>query len=300
MNIKLNDIALYVEVARRKNFSRAAEALNIPASTLSRRVGELERSVGMRLLNRSTRRIELTDAGALYYQRCRGLIEEARVAHEQLIDMNRSPKGLLRISLPNSLAQLFLPAVMEEFSEKYPDIECDFDMSSEAIDPVSNQFDLALRFGQQPDSDLVSRKILMMPRELYASPRYLARRGTPRTPADLASHECLRNSHTDDRSVWELRNGSQVERVVVSGKMAASHSGVQARLAASGLGIAPVPVFDMMRQAVKSAGLVPVLPGWSLAPVPLYALLPTQTIPAKTRAFLSFIEPRLIGGMRLN
>ena len=182
MDIQLNDIALFVEVAKRKNFSHAAEALNIPTSTPSRRVSELERSVGMRLLNRSTRKIDLTEAGAIYFERCRHIVEEARVAHDQLLDMAVQPKGRLRISLPTSLAQLFLPSVIREFREQHPDIECDFDLGMRSVDPISNPFDLILRFGQQPDSSLISRKIVLMAHQLYASPEYLARHGEPRVP----------------------------------------------------------------------------------------------------------------------
>ena len=209
MDIQLNDIALFVEVAKRKNFSHAAEALNIPTSTLSRRVSELERSVGMRLLNRSTRKIDLTEAGAIYFERCRHIVEEARIAHDQLLDMAVQPKGRLRISLPTSLAQLFLPAVISEFREQHPDIECDFDLSMRPIDPISNPFDLILRFGQQPDSSLISRKIVLMAHQLYASPDYLARHGEPRVPADLSHHECLRPTMREESSFWMLLFGRQ-------------------------------------------------------------------------------------------
>ncbi|MFF7395083.1 LysR family transcriptional regulator [Achromobacter sp. NPDC008082] len=293
MDIQLNDIALFVEVAKRKNFSHAAEALNIPTSTLSRRVSELERSVGMRLLNRSTRKIDLTEAGAIYFERCRHIVEEARIAHDQLLDMAVQPKGRLRISLPTSLAQLFLPAVISEFREQHPDIECDFDLSMRPIDPISNPFDLILRFGQQPDSSLISRKIVLMAHQLYASPDYLARHGEPRVPADLTHHECLRPTMREESSFWMLHSGDKVERVQVSGRLSANNVGMLGRLASQGLGITPLLVFDAMERAIKQSGLVRVLPDWSLTPLPLFALLPSRMLPAKTKAFLDFIQPRL-------
>ncbi|CFU59893.1 LysR family transcriptional regulator [Bordetella pertussis] len=253
MDIQLNDIALFVEVAKRKNFSHAAEALNIPTSTLSRRVSELERGLGMRLLNRSPRRIDLTEAGALYFERCRHIVEEARVAHEQLQDMAAQPKGRLRISLPTSLAQLFLTDVIPEFRGLYPDIECDFDLSMRPVDPISNPFDLVLRFGQQPDSSLVARQIVLMTQHLYAAPQYLALHGEPRVPADLGHHECLRPSMSDAFSYWVLQSGDKVERVQVSGRLAANNIGMLGRLASQGLGITPLVMSDSMTRAIRQA-----------------------------------------------
>ncbi|ARP88082.1 LysR family transcriptional regulator [Bordetella genomosp. 9] len=293
MDVQLNDIALFVEVAKRKNFSHAAEALNIPAATLSRRVTELERRVGMQLLTRTTRRIELTEAGALYFERCRHIIEEARVAHEQLHDMAAQPKGRLRISLTASLAQLVLPLVMREFTEQYPDIECEFDVSGRPVDPISNPFDLVLRFGQQPDSSLISRQIMVMSHQLYASHDYLARHGEPLTPIDLSHHDCLRFPSGEGGSFWMLHSGERVVRVQVFGRLIANNMGMLARLAARGMGVVPLPVFHTMEKAIERIGLVRVLPDWHLTPMPLFALLPSRAIPAKTRAFLDFIQPRL-------
>jgi DNA-binding transcriptional LysR family regulator len=293
MEIQLNDIALYVEVAKRKSFSQAAAALDIPTSTLSRRISDLERDIGMRLLNRSTRRIDLTEAGAIYYERCRPLVDEARVAHEQLLDVALTPKGRLRVSITTSLAQLFLPPVMREFSDQYPEIECVFDLSARPVDPISNPFDVALRFGQQPPSSLISRQLVLLAQHLYAAPGYLARHGEPRVPADLAHHECLRLYTGQDETYWELHKEGRIERVRVTGRMAASHVGMLGRLAGSGLGITPLPVFKAMEHAIGQSGLVRVLPDWRLAPIPLYALLPSPTVPAKTSAFLNFIEPHL-------
>ncbi len=300
MDINLNDTAIYVEVVRRQSFTRASEALDIPSSTLSRRITELEHAIDIRLLNRSTRRLGLTEAGTIYYEHCRRLVDELRIAHEQIAEMNESLAGMLRISLPDGLAQILIPGMMREFGRQYPRIACDFHMGNEVLDPISNTYDLALRFGRQPDYELVAHRILMLPRELYASPAYLAERGTPGTPENLIRHECLRISDAHDRSTWELLNGSETKRVDVTGRMTASHAGALAHLAAAGFGIAPLPAFDMMRRAVRAAGLVRVLTDWSLVPTPLYALLPTSNVPAKTRAFLGFIEPKLIDDMSWN
>ncbi|OZI29491.1 LysR family transcriptional regulator [Bordetella genomosp. 7] len=295
MDIQLNDIALFVEVAKRKNFSHTAEALDMPASTLSRRVTELEHGIGLKLLNRSTRRIELTPAGQAYFERCLPLVEQARVAHDQLVAMAAQPRGRLRVSMPSSLAQFFLPEVLHDFRVQHPDIECDFDLSMRNIDPLDNPYDVVLRFGPQPDSSLVARHIVQVQRRLFASRQYLERYGTPRVPADLAHHECLRATMDDAYSHWELHSGATTETVAVSGRLAANNISVLAHLANQGLGIAPLhlKVSDGSGEPVGGKDLVQVLPGWRLAPVSLFALLPSRTPPARARAFLDFIEPRL-------
>lgn len=293
MDIELNDIALFIEVAKRKSFSQTAEALGIPAATISRRVTSLENTVGAALLTRSTRRISLTEAGRMYFERCRPIIEEASVAHTHLLDMAAQPKGRLQISLPASLAQLILPLVIKDFRAQYPDIELDFDMSLEPIDPITHSFDLALRFGKQPDSTLIARQIVLMDHNLYASPEYLSQHGTPRKPTDLTYHECLRPAIHDSFSCWVLHSGDKTESVNVSGRLAANNIGMMHRFASQGLGIAPLLFLDALDPSTHNKELVRVLPEWSLARIPLFALLPSRTMPAKTRAFLDFIQPRL-------
>ena len=294
MDVQLNDIALFVEVASRGSFSQAAEALGIPAATLSRRVTELERRVGVPLLTRTTRRIGLTEAGALYFERCRNIVEAARNAHEQLHDMAVQPKGRLRVSMSGSLGQLFLPLAIREFTQLYPEIDCDFHIGMNAVDPIDNPFDVMLRFGQQPDSSLISRQVALMTHHLYAAPSYLALHGTPRVPTDLSHHECLRLTTADMASFWMLHSGERMERVPVYGRLSANSIGVLGRLGGRGMGIVPLPMVEGVgtKHIISEGGLVRVLPDWHLTPVPLFALLPSRTLPAKTRAFLDFIKPR--------
>src|SRR3546814_381370 len=142
MKPSLDDIALFTEVAKARSFTRAAHSLNMPASTLSRRVSALERQTGVSLLKRSTRRIDLTEAGAVYFERCRHIIDEARMAHEELVSLARQPKGRLRISLPSSLALTHLPLIIRDFSLQYPDIHCEYDLGIQAVDVLADPFDL--------------------------------------------------------------------------------------------------------------------------------------------------------------
>ena len=290
-NIQLNDIALFVEVARRGSFSLSAAALGVPPSTLSRRVSELERDLGMPLLKRSTRKIGLTEAGALYFERCRDLIDEARVAHEQLQASIACPGGQLSVSLPASLAQVFVPTVIDAFHRRYPDIPCHFELGNQRVDPISSTCDIALRFGQQPSSSLIVHVISAMTPRLYASVDYLDRHGAPRTPADLARHQCLVGAPTGEFQ-WVLRSEAREERVRVSGKVAANDSGMIRSLVRAGVGIGPLLKFEA-GGASGGDKIAHVLERWSLPRVPLVALLPTRKVPARVRAFLDFIRPNL-------
>lgn len=290
-NIQLNDIALFVEVARRGSFSLSAAALGVPPSTLSRRVSELERDLGMPLLKRSTRKIGLTEAGALYFERCRDLIDEARVAHEQLQASIACPGGQLSVSLPASLAQVFVPTVIDAFHRRYPDIHCHFELGNQRVDPISSTCDIALRFGQQPSSSLIVHVISAMTPRLYASVDYLDRHGAPRTPADLARHQCLVGAPTGEFQ-WVLRSEAREERVRVSGKVAANDSGMIRSLVRAGVGIGPLLKFEA-GGASGGDKIAHVLERWSLPRVPLVALLPTRKVPARVRAFLDFIRPNL-------
>jgi len=141
----LNDMALFVEVVKTRSLRRAADALEMPNSALSRRISLLEEGIGLRLLHRTTRKIELTEAGQLYYERCKRIVEEARLAHEELGDMVAQPSGVLRVSLPVDFATTYLAPLLPEFAELYPGISFEFDLTPRNVDLVAEPFDLAIR-----------------------------------------------------------------------------------------------------------------------------------------------------------
>src|SRR5689334_7442969 len=191
MDDYLNDMALFVEVVKANGFRHAAEAVGIPNSTLSRRISALEKAIGLRLLHRTTRKIELTEAGQIYFERCKRIVDEARLAHEQLGELLAQPSGVLRVSLPVDFANIYLAPLIADFAGRYPGISFDFDLTPRLVDLVSEPFDVAIRMGKPPDSNLIARQLANLPCYLYASPRYLERSGEPGHPTDLTQHECL-------------------------------------------------------------------------------------------------------------
>ncbi|GAB3374485.1 hypothetical protein GCM10027431_27080 [Lysobacter rhizosphaerae] len=166
----LNDMALFVEVVKARGFRAAADALGIPNSTLSRRINALEKAIGLRLLHRTTRKIELTEAGQIYFERSKRIVDEARLAHEQLGEMLAQPSGVLRASLPVDFAVTYLAPLIAEFAALYPGITFDFDLTPRRVDLVSEPFDVAIRMGESEDSQLIARVLASLTPNLYASP----------------------------------------------------------------------------------------------------------------------------------
>lgn len=159
MDNYLKDMALFVEVVKAKGFRGAAEAVGIPNSTLSRRISSLEKTIGLRLLHRTTRKIELTEAGQIYFERCKRIVDEARLAHEQLGEMLEQPSGVLRVSLPVDFAVTYLAPLIAEFAGLYPGISFDFDLTPRRVDLVSEPFDVAIRMGESENSQLIARPL---------------------------------------------------------------------------------------------------------------------------------------------
>ncbi|AZC51965.1 LysR family transcriptional regulator [Pseudomonas chlororaphis] len=290
----LNDMALFVEVVKARSFRRAAEAMEMPNSTLSRRISGLEKAIGLRLLHRTTRKIELTEAGQLYFDRCKRIVEEARLAHEQLGEMLARPSGLLRASLPVDFATIYLAPLIAEFAGRYPGISFDFDLTPRQVDLISEPVDLVIRMGEPPSSNLIARKLASLPRYLYASPAYLERFGEPAHPRELAGHECLRlrSPKTDN---WTLSRPGETLEVEVGGRFQLNSVGLIRRLATLDLGIA-VLAQGIVTEELANGSLRRVMPQWQASPIPVYALTETRLLPAKTQRFIEFLRERLEDG----
>ncbi|WP_288440920.1 LysR family transcriptional regulator [uncultured Pseudomonas sp.] len=285
----LNDMALFVEVVKAKGFRHAAEALGIPNSTVSRRIAQLEKSIGLRLLHRTTRRTELTEAGQLYYDRCRRIVDEARIAHEQLGELLAQPTGVLRVSLPVDFAVTYLAPLITEFAELYPGLTFDFDLTPRRVNLVSEPFDVAIRIGESPDSQLIARPLATLTSNVYAAPGYLAAHGTPLTPHDLEAHACLNMLRG---GFWELRKDGHTERVGVSSRYTLNSVGMIRKLAVLNQGILLAPE-EIVADEITSGELVRILDGWQGQPMTIYATTETRLLPAKTQRFIEFLRERL-------
>lgn len=285
----LNDMALFVEVVKAKGFRSAAEVMGMPNSTLSRRISALEKAIGLRLLHRTTRKIELTEAGQIYFERCKRIVDEARLAHEQLGDMLAQPSGVLRASLPVDFAVTYLAPLIAEFAGHYPGITFDFDLTPRRVDLVSEPFDVAIRMGESENSQLIARALASLTPHLYASPGYLERSGEPSKPADLERHACLSILKAGS---WTLRDGKRSATVSVGGRFTLNSVGMSRRLATLDMGIVLMPE-EVVADELASGKLRRIMPEWHGTPMPVYAITETRLLPAKTQRFIEFLRERL-------
>lgn len=289
MRPPLDDMALFVEVVGARSFRGAAEALGMPNSTVSRRISQLEKALGLRLLHRTTRRIELTEAGRIYYERARRIVEEAQLAHLELGEMLAQPAGVLRASLPVDFAVTYLAPLLAEFARIYPGISFDIDLTPRRIDLVAERFDVAIRMGEQEDSALIARPLALFEPQLYAAPAYMAERGEPQSPEDLTAHDCIGMIRAGN---WLLQSGGATHAVPVGGRFHLNNVGLIRRMAAESMGIILVPQ-EIVADEVASGALRRILPDWSGKLMPVYALTETRLLPAKTQRFIEFLRERL-------
>lgn len=287
----LNDMALFVEVVKAKSFRGAAAIMGMPNSTLSRRISGLEKAIGLRLLHRTTRKVELTEAGQLYFERSKRIVDEARLAHEQLGEMLAQPSGVLRASLPEGFATIFLAPLVAEFSRRYPGISFEFDLTPRLADLVTEPVDVAIRMGEPANSNLIARLLARLPRHLYASPRYLELAGEPEHPDELSRYECLR-LRTAKGSTWTLIQPGQTVQIAVGGRFLVNSVGMIQRLATLDMGIA-VLAEGIVADDIASGRLRRVLPQWQADPVSVYAMTETRLLPAKTQRFIDFLREHL-------
>ena len=289
----LNDMVLFVEVVKAMSFRRAADAAGVPNSTLSRRISALEKAIGLRLMHRTTRRLELTEAGKIYFDRCKRIVDEAKLAHEQLGDMLAQPTGVLRASLPVDFATAYLAPLIAEFASLYPGIKFDFDLTPRRVDLVTEPFDVAIRMGESPDSTLIARQIASLPAYLYASPRYLKKTEKLKKPTDLSKHECI-GFRVGKSTTWTLNCSDDMSefQVEVTGRFQLNSVGMMRSLAALDMGVVLMPE-AIVADEVTAGRLQRVLPLWQGAEIPVYAMTETRLLPAKTQRFIEFLKQRL-------
>lgn len=279
------NMRVFVEVAKASSFRLAAESLGMPNSTVSRRIAELERDVGLRLFNRSTRRVELTEGGRMYFQNCKRLIEEAELARQELTDLQTRPSGLIRASMPVDFSVMYLSPILADFSRSYPGIRFELDLTPSQADLMGAPVDVAIRMGPPKDQNLIARSIANIETVLVASPEYLRKRGTPRLPQDLLAHDCLRMK---DAPWTLLHRDGRSQSIDIRGQFVANNRGLLHQLALSGQGIVQSSK-AWLHEDLKAKSLVPIMRDWSPPPVQAFALTTTRLLPAKVRVFLDFL-----------
>lgn len=291
-----NDLLLFARVIEAGSFSRAAERLRLPKSTLSRRIAALEVLLGEKLMQRSTRRLAITDFGEAVLEHARRLTEETDATLALAQHRQARPQGTLRVSLPPNLLEIDPERVLATFIERYPQVRLELDLSPRRVDLVAERFDLALRAATSlpDDATLVARRLVDLSVGLYASPGYLEREGLPATPEALLQHRALQLIGSQGNpEAWLLRKGKRVWQGLPAGPVAANSIALLRGLALQGLGIAPLTQRDAAA-ALREKQLRRVLPAWDLPAVTIWCVTPgRRLLPARTRAFLEVLQDLL-------
>jgi DNA-binding transcriptional LysR family regulator len=286
-----NDLLIFARVAEAGSFSRAAEQLGVPKSTVSRRISLLEDRLGERVMLRTTRRLTLTEFGTVLLEHARQLAAEIEAVAALAESRLAQPSGRLRVSMPSDFANLLLVDMLAAFVALHPAISLELDLSPRRVDLVGENFDLALRMGELPDdATLAARRIGVFPAGLYAAPAYVAEHGEPATPDELGRHEALRLlGRNGEATGWTLLRGDERWEGVPPGRTSANSPELLIRLARAGAGIAAVPDY-FAAPYVRRGELRRLLPDWCLPSHIAWAVFPGRRLmPAKTRAFLEML-----------
>jgi len=290
--MNLDGIEVFVKVAQVGSFSQAARILGMPNSTVSARVSQLEKRLGVTLLQRTTRKLNLTQAGETYFRRCVQALDDLQAAESELATAQSEPQGLLRLTAPVEIAHSVLPAVIRAYLKKHGQMTVDLIVTNRVLDLVTEGVDLAIRAGKLKDSGLIARRFTLGHFALWASPAYVKSHPAPTHPKDLSRHNFLQFSLFKSRSL-ELTNGKENAKIAVSGRLLADDFEVLKSLAALGEGIAFLPGL-LCSEEKKHNQLINILPDWHGDSVSFSLVYPAQRfVSSKIRAFINVAEEML-------
>jgi DNA-binding transcriptional LysR family regulator len=292
--LDLNEVRMFVHVVRARSFAAAARDLGTPPNTLSRRIRQLESTLGTRLMQRSTRKLTLTAAGQAFFERCAASVDGVMRAGKELLDGSSRPGGVVRIAAPADFLDLFDMDWIVDFLDRHPDVRLDFVLSDARADLIAEGIDVAFRGGHSHDpSTVLQRQISSQHFNLVASPAYLERHGEPRSLQELGGRDCL-TSQSSGRVSWWLQGPDGAEEVKVSGRFHASSARSLTKGCLAGLGIALLPTM-VIAADLRAGRLVRVLPAYRREGADFNVLLPSrQQIPSAVSAFVDFATERLV------
>jgi DNA-binding transcriptional LysR family regulator len=294
--LDLNQVRVFVQVVRARSFAEASRRLNVPSNTLSRHIRQLESSLDTRLMQRSTRKLTLTEAGSTFYNRCAAAVDDVLVAGKGVMDGSHVPSGTVRVAAPADFLDLFNLEWLRDFLDRHPKVKLDFVLSDARADLISEGIDVAFRGARSDESAYIFRKLAPQYFKLVASPAYLKQRGVPSALRDLAAHDCLTVGGRAAPSSWTLTGPEGTLDVQVSGHLSANSARVLLNCCLAGLGIALLPNI-LIAQHVNAGRLIQVLTDYRRGGVDLSVVLPSgEQIPAAVAAFIDFAATQ-IGSM---
>lgn len=293
---KFENIQAFIAVVETGTFTAAAERLNLAKSAVSRKVSMLEERLGVQLLHRTTRVLNLTETGRSFYERGTRILADLEEAEAAVQQEHGELRGTLRVALPLSFGVRHMCGPIATFSKQHPKVRFDFDLNDRRVDLIEENVDVALRIGHLTDSSLIARRLFDVRTVVCASPNYLGIHGTPETPDDLRDHQCLVYSNLPDPDKWTYENRDGTSHTVkVNPVMAASSGDFLSNAAAHGLGLIMQPTF-IASEAIRRGNLVPVLTDYEWPISPAYAVYPpTRHLSYRVRAFIDFLVEKFAG-----
>jgi len=290
----LTDIAVFVQVVASGSFTAAAERLDLSKSVVSKYVTRLEGHLGARLLNRTTRRLSLTEVGRVFYERSRRGLEDIEDATQAVSLLQGEPRGTLRVNVPMSFGILHVAPAVPEFQRMYPDLIVDMNLDDRKVDVIEEGFDVSVRISDLPDSSLVAKKIAPCKHAIVATPAYLAKHGTPRLPDDLRDHKIISYRHQESALEWHFKTPDQKPlSVTVSGSVTMNNSLAIREAVLENVGITRTPTF-VVGKDIQEGRLVPLLTKYECLQVQIYVVYPHRKyLSPKVRAFIDFLADRI-------
>lgn len=289
---KLASLRAFVKVVELGSFSHAARQLRLSRSAISKYVSDLEKELGVQLLNRTTRHASPNDNGHAYFERALAVLADLDAADQEVSRLQATPRGLLRVNAPMSFGTLQLGPAIADFMFRYPELQIQLLLSDDQIDPMQGGTDVTLRIADLESSSLIARKIMAIERVICASPEYLDRRGAPAHPADLRDHAMLTYGYLLTGNQWKLTGNDGDHWIQPNWTLCANNAEVLRDAAIKGLGIALLPAF-IAQQALRDGALRGVLSAYQAPPLTLFAVYPpTRHLAVKVRVFIDFLVER--------
>lgn len=288
----VNGMLVFARVVEAKSFSEAARRMNTTRSMVSKAVAALEKSLGVRLLNRSTRRLSLTEVGAAYYEHCIRILEELELAEQTIGRLHSEPRGVLKISASVAFGTLHIAPALSEFLARYPELSADMTISDRIVDLADEGYDIAVRIVPEPAQALVARRLAPIRRKVCATPEYFRRHGLPLKPEELEGHNCLHYTHIGTSDAWHFSGPEGSIVVPVSGRLHINDDEALSQAVLGGLGVAMLPTF-IVGADLQAGRLQAILSEYIPVERFAYAVyLPTRHLPAKVRVFIDFLVAR--------
>jgi len=292
----LNEMVTFVKVVETSSFSETARQFGTTPSAISRAISRLEKALGTRLLQRTTRKLRISESGQAVYERCLDMVNAAQAVMESSEKFHSEPQGQIRMSVPKAVGHYLIHPYLPEFLRLYPKIDIQLLLEDRYVDLIEDQVDLAIRITEKPHDGLMGRKLLEIDHVICATPEYLSRFGTPQHPHDLKEHQCIYLGEQAIDSKWKFQQGNKNLSVHVKGRYAANHTGVRLDAALQHLGIASLPFF-VANKVMKNKQLIQVLPNWYFKTYysgGAWLLYPaTKHLPPKLKVLIEFLAQKL-------